>query len=92
MKRFAVVIAVALGACATPVPPVQEGGDAPDQCRAAEYRYLIGRHHSEVPAEPAGATWRVVCDTCPVTMDYNPTRLNIVYDSTTHIIEQVNCG
>ncbi|MFN5618247.1 MAG: I78 family peptidase inhibitor [Brevundimonas sp.] len=41
---------------------------------------------------PAGATWRVTCTTCPVTMDYNPGRLNILYDRDTGVVREVKCG
>lgn len=85
-------VVLGLAACA----PV---GDAPhpispgeNQCRASDYQYLIGRSRSEIPAEPAGATWRVTCTSCPVTMDYNPRRLNIFYDEGSGIVREVRCG
>jgi len=89
--------ALALGACA---PMERSGGNAPmtppatevGQCRADEARSWIGRNRSELPAAPAGQTWRVTCTTCPVTMDYNPMRLNILFDQQTGIVRQVKCG
>lgn len=95
MRLFLISAAVALGAC-TPVPPP---GPAPEpispeqnQCRASDYQFLIGRDRSEIPAQPAGATWRVTCNSCPVTMDYNPSRLNITYDDRSGVIDAVSCG
>jgi hypothetical protein len=35
---------------------------------------------------------RVACTTCPMTMDYNPGRLNILYDQETGIVREVKCG
>jgi len=85
---------LALAACA----PVEGGGgatasgDAPDQCKAAQYQSYIGRNRSELPRQPDGERWRVTCTTCPMTMDYNPSRLNILYDEQTGIIRKMNCG
>ena len=97
MRASLFVTALALSACAPyppahPVPPGPPPPAGEDMCRAHEHRYLIGRHRSEIPREPAGATWRVTCTSCPVTMDYNPRRLNILYDERTGIVQQVNCG
>ena len=89
----------ALGAAALALTACAPIGDAPDPippgenlCRASDYQYLIGRSRSEIPAEPAGATWRVTCTSCPVTMDYNPRRLNIFYDEGSGIVREVRCG
>ena len=75
---------------ADPTPPLPS--DGPSQCRADQYQRFIGRNRSELPARPAGETWRVTCTTCPVTMDYNPARLNILYEETTGVIREVKCG
>jgi hypothetical protein len=83
-----------LAACA----PMQGDGpatapsDGPAQCKADQYQRYVGRNRSELPAKPAGETWRVTCTTCPVTMDYSPTRLNIVFDEATGVIREVKCG
>ncbi|QLQ13065.1 MAG: hemolysin [Brevundimonas sp.] len=98
MKPLIVTFAGVLGAgilaaaCA-PVqpmePPIQDG---PDQCRASAYQAYVGRHRSTLPARPEGAVWRESCTTCAVTMDYNPRRMNIVYNDRTEIIESLRCG
>lgn len=79
-------------ACAPVPPPPMPPDDGPSQCRADQYQRLVGRHRSELPPKPPGATWRVTCTTCPVTMDYNPNRLNIFYEQSSGIIREVRCG
>lgn len=93
MRPAVLVLASAaaiLAACApvgpNPIPPEQ------NVCRASDYQHLIGRHRSEIPATPAGATWRVTCTTCPVTMDHRPDRLNIFYDEQSGVVREVKCG
>ncbi|MBU1541041.1 MAG: hemolysin [Alphaproteobacteria bacterium] len=71
-----------------PTPP----GDGPGQCRADQYQRYIGRNRSELPPRPTNEVWRVTCTTCPVTMDYNPARLNILFEESTGVIREVKCG
>ncbi len=71
-------------------PP--SGGDGPSQCKAPQYQRYVGQNRSQLPTRPANETWRVTCTTCPMTMDYNPQRLNIIYDEATGIIREVKCG
>ena len=86
----------AVGLLAAACAPVDDGGpmppDGPTQCKAENYQRYIGRNRSELPAQPAGENWRVTCTTCPVTMDYSPSRLNIFYEQSTGIIREVKCG
>lgn len=95
MGRLWIAGFVALAAC-SPMPLAAPGPDPippeQDQCRASTYQYLVGRPRAEVPQQPAGATWRVTCSNCAVTMDYNPHRLNMVYDDRSEIIQSVRCG
>ena len=99
MRRLTILSALGgltLAACAPtdgsdpmhPMPP--DGG--PDQCRAADYQRYVGRNRSELPRQPDGERWRVTCTTCPVTMDYSPSRLNLLYDEQTGVIRQLKCG
>jgi len=98
MKTLAIAFATVglLAACAPmedsaePTPP--QLADGPSQCKADQYQRFVGRNRSELPAKPEGETWRVTCTTCPVTMDFNPSRLNVVYDETTGVIRDVKCG
>lgn len=71
-----------------PMPP----GDGPGQCKADQYQSFVGRNRSELPSRPADEVWRVTCTTCPVTMDYSPRRLNILFDEGTGVIREVKCG
>ena len=96
LSILAVLGGLTLAACAptgngdsVSTPPPGEGAD---QCRAAQYQRYVGRNRSELPRQPDGERWRVTCTTCPVTMDYSPGRLNILYDEQTGIIRQVKCG
>ncbi|MFN3537974.1 MAG: I78 family peptidase inhibitor [Brevundimonas sp.] len=87
--------AVALAACSA--LPQHEGGSgmppsADDQCRASEHQSLIGQNRSQIPQAPAGATWRITCTSCAMTMDYRPDRLNILYDQQANIVREVKCG
>ena len=86
---------LALSACA----PVEGGqvdpapGDGPRACKVEDYQSYVGRNRSTVPADaPRGMTFRVLCTTCAATMDYNPNRVNFVYDTASNIIREVRCG
>lgn len=97
---------MALFACATPepepapAPPPPPAAEAPppppaepaDTCGAKPLQYLIGKSKNELPVPVDPTKRRVTCSTCAVTMDYNPERLNIVFDLDTGIITQVKCG
>ena len=97
MPRLAFLAALSgltLAACA---PTDAGGGPTPsaegaDQCRASSYQSFVGRNRSTLPPKPDSETWRVTCTTCPVTMDFNPSRLNILFDERTGVIRQVTCG
>ncbi|WP_332660465.1 I78 family peptidase inhibitor [Brevundimonas sp.] len=95
MKSLILCLSAAglLAACAPmePTAPTTPS-DGPAQCRADQYQRYIGRNRSELPPKPANETWRVTCTTCPVTMDYSPSRLNIFYEERTGIIREVKCG
>ena len=86
----------ALAACAPmkggPVTPAPPTASMPGECKADAYRSYIGKNRSELPATPAGETRRVVCSTCAVTMDFNPERVNIVYDAGSNLVTEVKCG
>jgi hypothetical protein len=81
---------------ATAEQPSQQPPDISDgeqrECGADKYRYLIGKHRSEIPKEPAGAAWRITCTSCAITQDYSPGRLNIFYDEESGIVKEVRCG
>lgn len=74
-----------------PAPPPPPPPPA-DQCGAAEAQKYVGRSRTEIPIPVLPALQRVACTTCPVTMDYNPRRLNFFYDAQTGIVKEVKCG
>jgi len=86
------VAGLLVGCAPVETPPAGGEDAAPTQCRAERYQHLIGRNRSELPEQPAGETWRVACTTCAVTMDYNPSRLNIFFEEDTGVIRRVECG
>ena len=103
----AVAAATPIPAGSTPPPPVEPQRPAPppapapppvapapvaDQCGSAALKYLIGRPKTDIPVPTDPSKRRVLCSSCPATMDYRPDRLNIVYDTQTGIIKEVKCG
>ena len=75
-----------------PPPPPPPPPEPPDYCGAKSLQYLVGQHRTKIPVPVNPSARRVTCTTCPVTMDYSPYRLNILYDQATGIIKEVKCG
>lgn len=75
-------------------PPV--GSPMPDTdadlCWARGHRFLVGKPWCGIPVPPAGVNLRVVCTTCPVTMDLSAERLSIFFARETRLVEEVRCG
>ena len=63
-----------------------------DLCRAGELQWLVGKPKTDIPVPVEVINRRVTCTTCPVTQDYSPYRLNILFNDGTGIVEQVRCG
>ena len=63
-----------------------------DTCGAAEYSVWLGQEHQRLPEAPAGKVVRVVCSTCPMTMDFSAERLNVIYDEKTKLVTRLSCG
>ena len=78
----------------TPRPSSQPAAPstAPDACGAGSHAYLVGKNRSEIPVPVNPAQRRVYCSTCPVTMDFSPRRLNIIYNAQTDLVTEVKCG
>jgi hypothetical protein len=98
---------MALFACATPepqpapapppppkveAPPPMPAEEPKDSCGAKPLQYLVGKPKGEIPVPVDPTKRRVTCTSCPVTMDYSPERLNILFDADTGIIKEVKCG
>jgi hypothetical protein len=81
---------------ADPAPPAQTPPQSPapaqDACGAAGLQALVGRPRTEIPVPVDPNRQRVACTTCPVTMDFNPNRLNFFFDAQTGLIKEVRCG
>ena len=76
-----------------PAPPTAaEPAPVGDACNAKAHQHLVGRARSEIPVPVKPNLQRVVCTTCPMTMDHNPNRLNFFFDAATGIIKEVRCG
>jgi hypothetical protein len=63
-----------------------------DLCRAGDLQYLVGKPKTDIPVPVDVVNRRVTCTTCPVTHDFSPYRLNILFNDQTQIVEQVRCG
>lgn len=94
MKPMIVVAAfLGLSACSTaPPPPPSSAPPTADACNARGHQHLVGRPRSEIPVPAKPELHRVACLGCPITMDYNPQRLNFFFDAATGIIKEVRCG
>jgi hypothetical protein len=87
--------AFALSACAptqTTTPHTSGSETAFKACKVEDYQSYVGRNRSTIPTAPAGQTFRVLCTTCPATMDYRENRVNFVFDEATNIVKDVKCG
>ncbi|MDP2116420.1 MAG: hypothetical protein Q8J71_03385 [Brevundimonas sp.] len=63
-----------------------------DLCRAGELQWLVGKPKTDIPVPVDVVNRRVTCTSCPVTQDYSPYRLNILFNEQTSLVEQVRCG
>ena len=75
-----------------PAPPPVAAPEPPDTCGAGPLQSLIGRPRTEIPIPVRPERQRVLCTTCPMTMDYRPDRLSFFFDATTGLIKAVRCG
>ena len=73
-------------------PPVVPEAPAADSCGAKPLQSLIGHPRTEIPVPVRPERQRVLCTTCPMTMDYAPERLNFLFDATTGLIKEIRCG
>ncbi|MEI6438842.1 MAG: peptidase inhibitor I78 [Alphaproteobacteria bacterium] len=73
------------------LPPIPKLSQE-DLCKAQQVMGLIGKSRLEIPVPVVPALQRVACTTCPITMDYNPRRLNFFFDAETGVIKQIRCG
>lgn len=95
------VVVLALAAAVAACSREGEGGpqhapDAPagagDLCGATELQWLVGRSRTMVPVTGEITRRRVSCTTCPEPGDYDPARLNVLYDLDSGVVKEVRCG
>lgn len=87
MKRFLIALACLLPVGCLPQPET----DAEKACGAAELAYLVGQSGSVLDAMRFAGPVRILDWNQPMTMDFNPERLNIRKDEA-GVIDRVWCG
>lgn len=91
MRALILVAATAaLAACAPSTPTPDTGVPNAWRCDAEDAASLVGSHIGAVTFPP-DANVRIACTTCPLTRDYRPDRLTILFDEDTGIIQSVRC-
>lgn len=97
MRAAALLCLMALSACADPIP--SRAGDpdpsspaaASGACGAAGQSALIGQPVSRFSAQARQGPARIMRPGQPVSLDYNPLRLNVLLDADERIVG-VSCG
>lgn len=105
MRRGALLVLVSLFGCASPPATAPTPMAAPepalvvvapppppDRCGATQQQHLVGRPRTEIPIPIRPELQRVACETCPITQDFNPNRLNFYFDAGSGRITKVSCG
>jgi hypothetical protein len=88
--RIAALGALLLTGCGTACDtPDEQAAGVKDTCNAAAYQALIGENGEAGASLPDPK--RIYQTGDPVTLDYNPERLNIKLDDTGKIVE-IDCG
>lgn len=75
-----------------PIPAYEPRPVPRDQCGAETLQHLVGQPRTEIPVPVDVSNRRVTCTDCPLTEDYSPNRLNILFDRDTELVERVYCG
>ncbi|MHB8530007.1 MAG: peptidase inhibitor I78 [Caulobacteraceae bacterium] len=63
-----------------------------DQCGAGALQALVGRPETQIPVPLTPGARRVICTTCPMTREYIPGRLTILFDPVSGLVTSVACG
>ena len=79
-------------AASSEAPPPTRVSGAGDQCGAGPLQYLVGKSKDEIPVALEPSRRRVICTTCPATMDMRPDRQTIRYDEATKKVVSITCG
>ena len=88
---FVIAAALSVTACVVSVtseekPTVRaEVSGRPATCDAARYQTLINQPVSAIDRTTLPKEFRIVCDGCPMTMDYRTDRLTIILDKASRV-------
>jgi len=72
--------------------PAHAAAPGKDSCSLSAARSYVGKLRTELPVPIQPSLQRVVCTTCPVTLEFNPWRVNFLFDAETGVIKEVKCG
>lgn len=96
MHPFVLLIPLSLAACVEIESPPYPGDIPPpmppeDSCGAPDLQFLRGQPETVLQTMKFGVPVRIIRPGMAVTMDYNPTRLNIEIDESGEIF-RISCG
>ena len=92
MRIPALTLALLAAGCADAGPePVEPPDLATDSCNAAAYRSYVGEPQGALDDLVIPDPKRIIPEGAPVTMDYNPVRLNFDLDAAGNIA-RIWCG
>lgn len=77
---------------ASTTPLTSPAAPGADTCGATPMAGLVGQSRSTIPIPVDPSRRRVVCTTCPRTMDYRPDRLTVFYDQQSGRVTTLQCG
>ncbi|MFA5537755.1 MAG: I78 family peptidase inhibitor [Gemmobacter sp.] len=88
--KFALAVALAglVAACDSADPPV---GQAPDTCGASLLQVHVGSDADDLILPETAGPVRIHAEGDPLTMDFNPARLNVETDGQ-GIVQRIYCG
>ncbi|NEX91325.1 hypothetical protein [Caulobacter sp. 17J65-9] len=97
--RLAVVLALAAAvqACSRggeggPQQEPKAPAGADDLCGADDLQWLVGRLRTMAPVTADMSRRRITCTTCPAPAEYDPARVNVLYDLKSGVVKEVRCG
>ncbi|MGB7318083.1 MAG: I78 family peptidase inhibitor [Planktotalea sp.] len=87
MKRFCILLVVALAAC---VPAKEQHSNSPETCPKSQFSNLIGTDINAAVL-PLTLTYRTIWPGDVVTTDHLPDRMNIAVDDA-GLVQNLSCG
>lgn len=91
---FVFTIALVLTACAAPPMGVAYDLPAKNKFQSCPYQDMVGENVDKIKEklDADDKTYRMLEPDSPMTMDFSPDRINVVYDPDTRKIQRVFCG